>query len=118
MLEFNAPRSSLLETLPENHDSAGFGVIGIDGAARVRVYNHFEARLAGLSVERTLGKHLFEEVAPCMNNFMVAQRFVDAEELDEQIDFVFTLKMAPRRVRLRLLASTCSPLRFILVQPQ
>ena len=44
-----------------------------------------------------LGRPLFTQVAPCLNNFMVAQRFEDAadegSELDDTIDYVLTLRM-------------------------
>jgi hypothetical protein len=67
-----------------------------------------------------LGRHLFEVVAPCMNNYLVAQRFeealVKAEEVDAVVDYVLTLKMKPTPVRLRLIASAAVPLRYILVE--
>jgi photoactive yellow protein len=58
-------------------DALEFGVIGIDKDGVVRRYNHFESKLAGLSRDRVIGSALFTVVAPCMNNFMVAQRFED-----------------------------------------
>ena len=118
MIAFDSPREQLLSLLPKECESVDFGVIGINGSGEVRIYNSFEAELAGLSPQRTVGRNLFEEVAPCMNNFMVAQRFQDEARLDEYLDYVFTLKMAPRRVRLRLLASPGEAMRFVLVQPR
>jgi len=44
------------------------------------------------------------DVGPCTNNYLVAQRFLDCDELDEQLDYVFTFRMAPTPVRLRMLA--------------
>jgi photoactive yellow protein len=100
-------------------DALEFGVIGIDADERVRRYNTTESRLAGLSPERVLGHGLFTVVAPCMNNFLVAQRFQDAAAehavLDATIDYVFTLRMRPRKVKLRLLASPASPHRYVVV---
>jgi photoactive yellow protein len=91
-------------------DALEFGVIGIDshwpGAALQRSGNR---SMAGLSPQRVLGHPLFTVVAPCMNNFMVAQRFEDAaaagEPLDATIDYVLTLRMRPVKVKLRLLAA-------------
>jgi hypothetical protein len=55
-----------------------------------------------------------------MNNFMVAQRFEDAEDdgtvLDATIDYVLTLRMRPVKVALRLLAAPGSAIRYVLVQ--
>lgn len=103
-------------------DRLEFGVIGFDADYVVRVYNRTEALAAGLSPERVLGHHLFESVAPCMNNFLVAQRFEDAaaqaKSLDDTIPYVLTLRMKPTPVQLRLLAEPGLRYRYVLVQRQ
>lgn len=101
-------------------DELPFGVIGIDEQGVVRAYNQFESRLAGLAPQRVLGHALFTVVAPCMNNFLVAQRFEDAAAnaalLDATLDYVLTLRMRPIKVKLRLLARPGQALRHVLVQ--
>jgi photoactive yellow protein len=101
-------------------DALEFGVIGFDAAGIVRRYNALESRLAGLSVQRVVGHPLFTVVAPCMNNFMVAQRFDDAAAtatpLDATVDYVLTLRMRPVKVRLRLLSQPGEGTRYVLVQ--
>jgi len=101
-------------------DALEFGVIGFDPDTVVNRYNRFESQAAGLAPERVLGHPLFTVVAPCMNNFMVAQRFEDAQDdggmLDATIDYVLTLRMRPVKVKLRLLAAPASPTRYVLVQ--
>lgn len=101
-------------------DQLSFGVIGFDADATVTRYNATESRYAGLTPERVLGHPLFTVVAPCMNNFMVAQRFEDAAEqgqgLDDTIDYVLTLRMRPIKVKLRLLAAAGSATRYVLVK--
>jgi photoactive yellow protein len=101
-------------------DQLDFGVIGFDDATVVRRYNTYESKAAGLSPQRVLEHALFTVVAPCMNNFLVAQRFEDAaaagEALDDTIDYVLTLRMRPVKVRLRLLAEPGAASRFVLVQ--
>lgn len=96
-------------------DELSFGVIGFDSDDVVTHYNKFEEDAAGISREMAIGHDLFIEVAPCMNNFMVSERFED-ESLDEVIDYVLTLKMKPTRVALRLLADDASGQRFIAVK--
>ena len=104
-------------------DTLEFGVIGLDTQGLVVRYNAFESQAAGLSPARVLGQPLFTTVAPCMNNFMVAQRFEDAaesgESLDATIDYVLTLRMRPVKVKLRLLAAAAGPAaasrRYVLV---
>lgn len=101
-------------------DQLSFGVIGFDADTTVTRYNATESRYAGLTPERVLGHPLFTVVAPCMNNFMVAQRFEDAAEqgqgLDDTIDYVLTLRMRPIKVKLRLLAAAGSATRYVLVK--
>jgi photoactive yellow protein len=101
-------------------DRLAFGVIGFDANCIVQTYNQLESVSAGLRPERVIGQHLFESVAPCMNNFLVAQRFEDAAEqgrpLDDTIDYVLTLRMRPTPVRLRLLADPALRWRYVLVQ--
>lgn len=101
-------------------DSLDFGVIGFDADTVVTRYNAFESKAAGLRQANVLGHPLFTVVAPCMNNFMVAQRFEDAldagEALDATIDYVLTLRMRPVKVALRLLASPASAVRYVLVR--
>jgi photoactive yellow protein len=101
-------------------DTLAFGVIGFDAQTLVCRYNTCESQLAGLSPQRVLGQPLFTAVAPCMNNFMVAQRFHDAAAedgpLDVMLDYVFTLRMRPAKVKLRLLAAPGAALRYVLVR--
>lgn len=100
-------------------DLLDFGTIGIDAAGAVSRYNRFETTAAGLSPARVLGHPLFTVVAPCMNNFLVAQRFEDAATsggpLDATIDYVLTLRMRPVKVKLRLLATAGASIRWVLV---
>ncbi|CAN5776009.1 hypothetical protein BH11PSE13_BH11PSE13_27420 [soil metagenome] len=101
-------------------DDLDFGVIGFDSDGIVRRYNVFESQAAGLSPQRVLGHALFTVVAPCMNNFLVAQRFEDAvgasQTLDETVGYVLTLRMRPIKVKLRLLAAPDATARYVLVQ--
>ena len=100
-------------------DALEFGVIGFDALTVVRRYNAFESQAAALSRNSVVGQPLFTVVAPCMNNFLVAQRFEDAADsdsvLDATIDYVLTLRMRPVKVKLRLLAAPRFALRYVLV---
>lgn len=104
----------------EQLDMLDFGVIGFDAQTIVQRYNAYESQAAGLMPQRVIGEPMFANVAQCLNNFMVAQRFEDAadegSELDDTIDYVLTLRMRPIKVKLRLLASASSAIRYVLVQ--
>lgn len=111
---------ALQEGTAELLDQLDFGVIGFDNSGIVCRYNATESRLAGLAHTTVVGQHLFETVAPCMNNFMVAQQFNDAlasrTAVDCVMDYVLTLRMRPQRVKLRLLAQPNVNMRYVIVQ--
>ena len=98
----------LRELSAERCDELPFGVIRFDGDLRVRDYNRYEQEAARLSPENALGKHVFMELAQCMNNYMVAEKFEEAAAtgtpLDVTIDYVLTWRMKPTPVKLRLLS--------------
>jgi photoactive yellow protein len=100
-------------------DELTFGVIGFDAEEKICIYNAPEAGWAGLNKDKVLGTPMFEVVAPCMNNYLVALRFKHAlqhhEALDATLDYVLTLRMRPTPCALRLLAEPTSRIRFILV---
>jgi photoactive yellow protein len=91
-------------------DALSFGVIHFDADWVVQRYNRYEQVNTGLRQERVLGMEVFTQLAQCMNNFMVAEKFVAAKAaafaLDETIDYVLTWKMKPTQVKLRML---CRP---------
>jgi photoactive yellow protein len=103
--EFTQPGLiDLLEGLGDQAlDNLSFGLIGMAMNGHVELYNKVESRLSGLSPSRVIGRHLFTQVAPCTNNYMIGHRFETEAELDATIDYVFTFRMAPTWVRLRLL---------------
>ena len=97
-------------------NSLEFGVIAMTLDGVVVRYNDCESRLAGLSPSRVLGKNFFTEVAPCTNNYLVASRFEECATLDEQLPYVFTLRMRPRNVDLRLIKALGDERQYILVR--
>ena len=106
-----------LEAMSEQErDALPCGVVGLDADTIVKSYNATEARMAGLDQASVLGVPFFDAIAQCMNNFMVAQRFVDEPELDAIIPYVLTLRMRPTQVRMRLLATPTMPHRYILIE--
>jgi photoactive yellow protein len=100
-------------------DMLDFGVIGFNSKGLVTRYNALEAQLAGLTAQRVVGNPLFTVVAPCMNNHMVSQRFMDAGEtrvpMDTVIDYVLTLRMKPVKVKMRLIYDPTGTTHYVLV---
>ena len=107
---------ALDELAVEALDRLDFGVVRMDRAGQVLAYNTAEAELSGLAPAGVVGQDFFVQVAPCTNNYLVAQRYRDEDELDETIDYVFTFRMLPTPVRLRMLKRPDSPHQYLVVQ--
>ena len=103
----------------EDLDALRFGVIAFDAEQRVCRYNRVESAMANFKQDEVLGQHVFVELAPCLNNYLVAGRFDEAREADQALDitipYVLTFRMRPTRVRMRLLASPGHAVRYMLV---
>lgn len=106
----------LSEATAAELDSLPFGVISMSLDATVEHYNAMEGKLAGLTPGRVVGRNFFTSVAPCMNNAMVAGRFAGEAEIDAIIDYVLTLRMAPQRVKLRLLKRQDAKRMYVVVE--
>lgn len=103
-------------------DELPFGVIGFDASTQVQRYNRYESKAARFERSNVVGQQVFVELAPCLNNYLVAGRFEEAQSagvaLDLVLPYVLTFRMRPTPVRLRLLARPGESLRHILVERQ
>ena len=97
-------------------DILPFGLIAMSNDGTVEQYNIVEGQMAGLAPKRVIGRNFFTSVAPCTNNFMVAHRFLTEPELNTVIDYVFTFKLAPQTVRLRLMKRLGGKLIYLAVE--
>jgi photoactive yellow protein len=120
MLRLSSAHPELLASLDAADDSAldelRFGVIAMALDGTVTSYNKAESQLSGLTPDKVVGRHYFSAVAPCTNNFMVAHRFETEDTIDDIIDYVFTLRMQPTKVRLRLLKQPGHSRMYIVVE--
>ena len=97
-------------------DELAFGVVRMCPDGEVVDYNLCESKMAGLSKERVLARNFFSEIAPCTNNYMIAERFLNEPELDATLDYIFTLRMKPTAVKLRLLRSAIADHIYLLAK--
>lgn len=111
--------SDLLDQLEsasfDQFDDVPFGLIVMDRSGVVTAYNRVESAQTGISPAKVLGRNFFESVGPCTNNYLVSQRYRDEPDLDETIDFIFTLRMDPTPVRLRMMAREGSERQYLAV---
>ncbi len=88
-------------------DALPYGMIQLDSRGVVLRYSQAEARLSGRTAADVVGRHFFDEVAPCTRVREFHGRFVDGVRA-QQLDTVFTFRFAfrpPREVRVHLFYS-------------
>jgi photoactive yellow protein len=114
--------NSLTSLNQQGLDELAFGVIRFNKEYIVVEYNRFETEATGLTRDYVVGKHVFNQIAQCMNNYMVAQQFEDAwatsSNLDTTIDYVLTWRMKPTKVMLRLLREENCDFAYIILSPR
>jgi photoactive yellow protein len=110
---------SALESLSrDSANAAAFGVVKVDDAGVVQLYNKWEADMAGVAPTVAEGKNFFTQVAPCTNNRLVFGRFkegVAKGDLDTEFNYTFTYKMKPTNVTIRLLRHASSRSNWVFV---
>jgi photoactive yellow protein len=120
ILEWNFTDPGLLDWLEAADDvapdTAPFGIIAMTQDGLVTSYSAAESRLSGLTPAKVVGRHFFNAVAPCANNFMVSHRFETEPTLDAVVDYVFTFRMQPTKVRLRLLKQPGALRNYLVVE--
>jgi photoactive yellow protein len=96
-----------LALLAQLFDSLPLGVVVLDAAGKVVIYNRAEERLANRQRARVVGRDFFVEVAPCMNVSRLAGEFrahIGRRALDVNLEFSFPFMSLdePRDVRLKM----------------
>jgi photoactive yellow protein len=103
----------------QSADAANFGIVQVDDAGKVLLYNKWEAQLAGINQQSALGKNFFLEVAPCTNNRLFIGRFkqgVQTGTLETAFNYTFTYKIKPTNVAIQMYRHPESNKNFIFVQ--
>jgi photoactive yellow protein len=102
----------------EQADAQPFGVVQVTDDGTVRLYNRWEATLAGIAPTTAEGRNFFTQVAPCTNNRLVLGKFKDGVQkgaLDVEFNYTFTYKMRPTNVALRLYRHAASATNWVFV---
>lgn len=102
----NFPVTRLRSLSRSEYDELAFGVIELDPNFVVRNYNRPESLNARRRPEETIGKHFFEEIAPCADNPSFRGRIEalmreDADEQEVRFNFVFRFPWGSRSVIVR-----------------
>jgi photoactive yellow protein len=86
----------------EAYDALPFGVVKMSYDGVVKAYSKAQSDLSVVAKENAKGKNFFTQVAPCTNNFMVAEK-CKIDSLDETMPYMFTYITQPTPVQLRLI---------------
>lgn len=103
----------------EQIDALDFGVVQVDEAGVIKLYNRYEAELAGLTPQAVEGKNFFTQVAPCTNNDIFYGTFrkgLEERDLNVMFLYTFTYKIAPTNVKVHLYRDATSDTNWILVK--
>ncbi len=100
-------------------DAQEYGVVKVDDAGVILMYNKYESELAGIDSRFAEGRNFFTQVAPCTNNRLFFGRFKDGiakGALDAQFKYTFTYKMRPTPVDVRLYRDGGSATNWVFVK--
>jgi photoactive yellow protein len=108
VFEWNEPEALTAEAVatmsPEDWNEVAFGVIELDLAMTVRTYNPAECSLSRRNAASTIGRHFFEEVAPCTDGPGFRGRIETLRHGDDRsFDFEFAFPWGVEQVRVRAL---------------
>ena len=94
-----------------------YGVVRMDRSGNIKAYNSYNSDLAADASKEVMGQNFFTQVAPCTNNFMVAEKYDSFEgKLDETLDYILTYRVKPSPVTLRMLAKNSSENQYLLIR--
>jgi photoactive yellow protein len=103
----------------EQVDAFDFGVVQVDETGVIKLYNRYEAELAGLTPQSVEGKNFFTQVAPCTNNDIFYGTFrkgLEERDLNVMFLYTFTYKIAPTNVKVHLYRDAATATNWILVK--
>jgi photoactive yellow protein len=100
---------AFLDTLP-------FAVIGLAANGEAALYNKTASSFSGIKRSSIIGQPFFLVAGVCMNNYLVAQRFLDEPVLDVILDYILTFHMRPTPAKLRLLKRPGLRRDYLLIQ--
>lgn len=107
----------LAQLAPSDFDSLPFGMIRLDRAGTIQVYNAWEARLARRNPKEVVGKNFFTDIAPCTNVTEFRGKLDALAENGQKtyiFDYDFSFPWGARRVRIRFVVDSVDE-RWVLV---
>lgn len=103
---------------PDEFDTLPVGAIQVDDGGAILKFNRTEGDMTGFRPEDVIGKNLFFELAPCMNNGLVYGKFragLDAGNLDHEVLYALTYRMRPVLTQIRLWRDPATQTNWVLL---
>ncbi len=100
-------------------DSKDVGIVEVDDRGQVLIYNRYEQKLAGVTLDAAHGKNFFHDVAPCTANRFFRGRFkqgIAEGNLDTSFEYTFTYKIMPTPVQIHMYRDQATARNFIFVK--
>lgn len=102
----------LAEVIPriprKGRDRMPFGIIELDLSGIIVAYNMGEAKISGRNPKDMIGRHFFDDIAPCTKTPDFYGRFkagVEKGSLNARFDYIFAHQMDPITVRVTMITS-------------
>lgn len=115
--------SDFLDTLGDANrpaaDAQEHGVVQVDDAGIILLYNKYESDMAGIDPNFAQGRNFFTQVAPCSNNRLFFGRFkegVGKNALDARFKYTYTYKMRPTPVDVHMYRDAASATNWVFVR--
>jgi photoactive yellow protein len=115
-----APTIDLDMLASHDIDALRQGVIQIDGAGVIHLYNRAESAFSGRRPETVIGRNFFSDVAPCTHLPHFYGRFregVRRGRLDHTFSFVYGFDPRPMQVRITLRQAAAADRYWIITEP-
>ena len=97
--------NALSRMSPKEIDSLPFGAIQLDSSGLVLLYNAAESKITGRAPVDVIGKHFFNDIAPCCNRPAFRGAFdagVKEGRLDTIFTYTFDYRMNPTKVKVHM----------------
>ena len=100
-------------------DAQDLGIVKVDDADNITLYNRYEADLASVEPSAAEGKSFFTQIAPCTNNslfFGSFKRGVKDGKLNVLFPYTFTYRMRPTNVKVHMYRDANTRTNWVLVK--
>jgi photoactive yellow protein len=126
MLQLAETNSSTIDAITVDErsdaelDALPFGVVALDRDGTVLRYNLYESRLARLDRNQVVGRHFFQEIAPCTRTAAFEGRFREFVEANvparvERFEYVFDFKFGAQDVTIDMVRARSAPRFYLLI---